>query len=514
MHLFDCNCMLGPTNTGRERPFVGVNDLLAEMDRVGIEETLVHHSCAVQAHPEYGNQRLLDEIAGEPSLHPAWVLLPPGPQELGSTDRLIENMRVAGVRAAFMYPNLHKYSFTPNTLGELPAALEAAGIPIFVNTGRTHWSQITIDWDGVIAICRSHPGLHVTLLHEGGTTQRALFAQWPELPNLHLDTCYFQMPEPIAGVCNRFGAGSLLFGTNMPTTDPGGPIHTLWAADIDEATRAAVAGDNLRRMMGLAPKGAGSMGTWPCGAAGFRVFDIHGHLGRWETVHSPVGRPDEIVAAMDRIGIETIVVSDFVAIGPDFRDGNARTAAAVRQFPGRILGYGAYNPNYGDAMAEEMRRCLDEYGMVGLKVHCGQHDTRITDDRYRPAFAFANERGLPVLVHGNPPTEWLDSLLAEYPDMYFLLAHRGGRVIDEGDTIVALASQRPNLIFDLTASACHRGYLAWLVGGIGPDQICYGSDFPLMDFSYQLGRVLGADISDDDKRKILCHNAARIFRRG
>lgn len=513
MHLFDCNCMLGPTNTGREPPFLTVADLLGEMDRAGIGEALVHHACAVQAHPEYGNQRLLDEVAGRPRLHPAWVLLPPGTEELGPTDRLIENMRAAGVRAAFMYPVLHGYPFTIDTLGDLPAALEAARVPLFVDTGRSHWSQITVDWEAVMAICRRHPGLHVTLLHEGGTTQRALFARWPELPNLHLDTCYFQMPEPIAGVCNRFGAGRMLFGTGIPATDPGGPIHTLRAAQVDDATRAAVAGDNLRSMIRLEPKGEGSVDPWPCGGSGFRVFDIHGHLGRWETVHSPLGRAEEIVAAMDRVGIETIVLSDFIAIGPAVREGNARVAASMRQFPGRILGYGVYNPNYAAEMADEMHRCLDEYGMAGLKVHCGAHATEITDERYRPVFALANERGLPVLVHGNPSAEWLAELLGDHPDMYFLLAHRGGAVIDENDTIVALGRVRPNLIFDLTASTCHRGYLAWLVRQIGPDQICYGSDFPLMDFGYQLGRVLGADISDDDKRKILYHNAVCIFRR-
>jgi len=44
------------------------------------------------------------------------------------------------------------------------------------------------------------------------------------------------------------------------------------------------------------------------------------------------------------------------------------------------------------------------------------------------------------------------------------------------------------------------------------EQIIYGADFPIMDFPYQLGRVLYADISEQAKRKILWENPARIFK--
>ena len=56
-----------------------------------------------------------------------------------------------------------------------------------------------------------------------------------------------------------------------------------------------------------------------------------------------------------------------------------------------------------------------------------------------------------------------------------------------------------------------RELIEYAVGTIGADRIVYGSDVPGRDFSAQLGRVLGARISDADRRKILAGNAERIL---
>ena len=74
-----------------------------------------------------------------------------------------------------------------------------------------------------------------------------------------------------------------------------------------------------------------------------------------------------------------------------------------------------------------------------------------------------------------------------------------------------VAQERPNLFIDLGVSGMPRGTLAWLVKQVPPAQIVYGSDHPLNGFTFQLGRVLHADISDALKRIILGDNAAKIF---
>jgi len=161
-------------------------------------------------------------------------------------------------------------------------------------------------------------------------------------------------------------------------------------------------------------------------------------------------------------------------------------------------------------MEDEMKRCFEELRMTGIKLHCGTHSASVEDRRYKKAFAFANEHHAPVLVHGSPSAAFLRELLSDHPNIYFMLAHVGGSKIG-GVGLIEVAQEFPNLIFDLAASVCYRGFLAWLVNQIGSEQITYGSDFPIMGFGWQLGRVLYASISKQDKQKILFDNANRIF---
>jgi len=497
--------MLGPTATRSENPFDSADILLAEMDKVGITDALVYSSHAYQAHPSDGNEKIIKAVAGSSRLHPCWVLLPPITDELPKPDKLIMEMRDANVRAARIFPIQHKFPFSRLVLGELLGALEEERIPLFVDTERNHWSATNLNWEEVFAICEAFPKLPVVLIREGGTTQRILYGQWQHYPNLYLETSYLQIPECLDYISQKFGAERLLFGTSMPIFDPAGPMSMIELSHLTSSQRAQIAGNNLRRLLRLPDNQ-----PTPPPKYNFRIFDAHGHLGLWEPVYCPVGTIDETIASMDRFNIEKFAISDFLAIGSDYHGGNTRVGEAVKKYPDRITGYAVYNPNYESKMEDEMKRCFDELGMTAIKLHCGTHSASVEDRRYRKAFAFANERHAPVLVHGSPSAGFLRELLSVHPNLHFILAHVGGSKIG-GVGLIEVAREFPNLIFDLAASVCYRGVLAWLVEQIGAEQITYGSDFPIMGFGWQLGRVLHASISEQDKQKILFDNANRIF---
>jgi len=71
----------------------------------------------------------------------------------------------------------------------------------------------------------------------------------------------------------------------------------------------------------------------------------------------------------------------------------------------------------------------------------------------------------------------------------------------------------PNLYVDVCGSAAYRGSLRKLIDLVGADNILYGSDFPMFDFAWELGRITLADITDEEKRLICGHNARRLFGR-
>ena len=55
-----------------------VDDLLKEMARLNIGAAVVRHRACFDNGPYFGNQVLLEEIAGHPGLIPAWVFTPDG----------------------------------------------------------------------------------------------------------------------------------------------------------------------------------------------------------------------------------------------------------------------------------------------------------------------------------------------------------------------------------------------------------------------------------------------------
>jgi hypothetical protein len=189
------------------------------------------------------------------------------------------------------------------------------------------------------------------------------------------------------------------------------------------------------------------------------------------------------------------------------RGGNDRVAAAMRAYPGRFLGYATVDPNEPEAMVGELERCFDQLGFHAIKFHCDTHGYPADGENYRPALEFANAHGLAVLIHGRITEE----MLKRYPHAQFLSAHVGGWDGRSPNHAVELAKIYPNIYCELCSSVCYNGAMEKLVEEVGADRIVYGSDTPLMDAGYQLGRVLGAKIDAEDKEKILYRNALRLF---
>lgn len=105
----------------------------------------------------------------------------------------------------------------------------------------------------------------------------------------------------------------------------------------------------------------------------------------------------------------------------------------------------------------------------------------------------------------------MQSILSDYPDIKFIFAHLGGCNKNLLSRFLDVTNDCPNLFLDLCVSVILRNTLAWLVERVPVEQILYGSDHPINEFSFQLGRVLYADIDDSTKQNILWDNAARLF---
>ncbi|RPJ74492.1 MAG: amidohydrolase, partial [Desulfobacteraceae bacterium] len=157
---------------------------------------------------------------------------------------------------------------------------------------------------------------------------------------------------------------------------------------------------------------------------------------------SPASRlvsTDELLRAMDADGVDRSVVFGFPWQNPAlYRMHNDCILEAVRQHPGRLIGFGCFDPFSRDA-AREAERCLDAglSGIGELAFYRSGIDAAALD-RLEPVMAVCRERGRPVLIHTNEPIghpypgktpvtlAQIYGLVQRFPATTIVLAHWGG----------------------------------------------------------------------------------------
>jgi predicted TIM-barrel fold metal-dependent hydrolase len=208
---------------------------------------------------------------------------------------------------------------------------------------------------------------------------------------------------------------------------------------------------------------------------------------------------------MDRIGIAKACVFPTVGLYLDARDGNDQALAAARAYPGRVLPYAVVDPRWTAAACQaELERCWDA-GIWGVKLHTQLSDYPFDGPGYQPVFRFVDRHRLPLISHGVGSPATLRRVARAHPGAHFVVAHAGANPPDvaSGDDLFAVAGEEPNVYLDLASSAGRFGALATAVARIGPGKLLYGSDMPWMCASYQIGRVLLAPLTEEDKRAVL-----------
>lgn len=244
------------------------------------------------------------------------------------------------------------------------------------------------------------------------------------------------------------------------------------------------------------------------------IIDLHAHVHPFAL---PVRRASarELVADMDRLGIELTAVSSAHAIMQDMVEGNAQLARDL-ETTDRLRGYAFANPNQVELSVSQLRRYLPEPGFIGLKLYSGGYIGHPLNCPEHVGILDVVASEFPkaiVLVHcgENDPANFpgLVSLAREFPALTFLAGHMGSRLWRDALPVLA---QAPNIVAEICAPVPARSRIEDAVRVMGADRVVFGSDWPIISQPYMLGCVHDAEISDSDRRAILYDNAARILR--
>ena len=245
------------------------------------------------------------------------------------------------------------------------------------------------------------------------------------------------------------------------------------------------------------------------------VIDFHGHVGNWESV-GMLDDPSRMLHAMDAAGVDQACL--FNIFHPDGRRANDSMAAFVAKHPDRFIGFAYVSVMMPDLKPDglrlELERAIDGLGLKAIKIYPPYTTFPLDHDAWHPIFAFAEARGLVVLSHTDngelSEPRRLGTAAARFPGAVFVAGH-AGNIEPYRTQAIDMARDLPNFYVETCSTYRAPGVIEQLVQGAGADRVLFGSDQPLMDPRTQLGKILTADISHEDKRLVMGGNARRLL---
>ena len=186
---------------------------------------------------------------------------------------------------------------------------------------------------------------------------------------------------------------------------------------------------------------------------------------------------------------DVAIVFGLQASATDWNIPNENVAAHVALAPDRLLFFASIDPGKTEFM-EELEKCHQEFGAVGVKMSPLYQNVHPSDPRCYEIYRYCVKHGLPILFHsgtsfvGGTPLDYsrpihFDAVAVNFPDLRMVLAHLGHPW--EGEAI-AVIRRHANVYCDLSALY----YRPWqfynsmrlLVEYKAHEKVLFGSDFP------------------------------------
>jgi aminocarboxymuconate-semialdehyde decarboxylase len=238
---------------------------------------------------------------------------------------------------------------------------------------------------------------------------------------------------------------------------------------------------------------------------------------------------------------------------------NEKIAAAVAVHPDRFVGMATLALQHPDLAAEQLEQAVRKLGLRGAAIGGSVEGQELSDRRFDPFWAKAEELGVMLFMHpqpapgttqnprlqgkgglgntiGNPleTTVFLSHLIFEgtldrFPGLRICAAHAGGYLPSYSGRSDALCGRggapgadcnalkrKPSEYFRnqlyIDTMIFHEEGLRHLVAEVGSDHVFYGTDYPF-DWPVGIDFVLNASfLSDAQKEQILGGNLIKLLR--
>jgi len=241
------------------------------------------------------------------------------------------------------------------------------------------------------------------------------------------------------------------------------------------------------------------------------IVDVHVHMG-WDHTFDEDFTKEELIRKMETCNVDVQVVQpgachDIEAV----KKQHDAIANLSREYPGRFFGMANPSPHLpGTVYEDEIKRCIDELGFVGIKVNTIASGVNPNSKAGRKGFTAAQKYGVPLMVHTGAGIPFaspvnLISMAEEFPDLKIIMAHCGEMVFANEAEVAFSACQN---IF---------GETSWTPGFIVKHwmekfghRFMLGSDHA-DNMATELTKFETVGLSEDERKAILGETAIEVY---
>lgn len=252
------------------------------------------------------------------------------------------------------------------------------------------------------------------------------------------------------------------------------------------------------------------------------IVDVNVYLSRWPFRRLPYDETPALVERLQQADVVQAWAGSFDGLfHEDIAAVNRHLADDCRQFGGGLLTpIGTVNPTLPD-WQDDVRRCHEEHGMIGIRLHPNYHGYTLEDPRFAELLSLAESRGLIVqlafymedprtqrklvqIPHVQPGP--LKELIAERPKLKLVLLN--ANVL--GPPALAGLIETGNVYADIS-HAESIGSLEKVIEYIPYERLLFGSHFPFFLLEANLLKFRESELGETVNAAIKSGNAKTLF---
>ncbi len=246
------------------------------------------------------------------------------------------------------------------------------------------------------------------------------------------------------------------------------------------------------------------------------IIDVHAHLGT-DIIFDETRSEQDLLEAMAQSGVDaTIVQTMFGTIDIEgIKYNHDRIYKFSKDKKNTIFGMITMTPLLNDeTFFDEARRCVEELGFVGLKLHPMAHAVNPTSKKGRMVWEVCVRLHIPIMVHtgaGLPfslPSMVIKNCM-EYAGVKCILAHSG--MIAYAEEAFLAGKECSNVYFDTSWTTPH--HIERLIAMFGSSRVMFAGD-EACNVSVEVAKYKSLNISQEDLSACFWKTANEVFNLG